>query len=142
LGGKLALITIQFIWIKLLDLVNRRPSYTNVSNSLKSPLVDTFSSPLLPSTSYLQKSEEKVAAEEAAMWGRPQDGVPKEERSGTNAAVYWVATRLGGELTRLPDVTPLQIRTARSIKKFLTGDLKVTPQKFRAAEFSIVGAQG
>lgn len=76
------------------------------------------------------------------MWGRPQDGVPKEERSGTNAAVYWVATRLGGELTRLPDVTPLQIRTARSIKKFLTGDLKVTPQKFRAAECAIVGAQG
>lgn len=66
-----------------------------------------------------------MAAEAAAMWGRPQDGVPAEERSGANACVYWVTTRLGGQLTRLPDVTPLQIKTARSIKKFLTGNLQV-----------------
>ena len=57
-------------------------------------------------------------------FGRPVDPIPKEIE-GTNAYLYWACTRLGEEFMRLPDVTPLQIKTARALTKFLTGNLDV-----------------
>ena len=57
-------------------------------------------------------------------FGRPIDPIPKETE-GTNAYLYWACTRLGEEFMRLPDVTPLQIKTARALTKFLTGNLDV-----------------
>ncbi|BBM96751.1 radial spoke head protein 4/6 [Marchantia polymorpha subsp. ruderalis] len=53
-----------------------------------------------------------------------KDDVPVEEGAGPNANVYWVCNRLDEKCVRLPAVTPLQISTARKIKKFLTGDLE------------------
>ncbi|EFJ18162.1 flagellar radial spoke protein 6 [Selaginella moellendorffii] len=57
-------------------------------------------------------------------WGRPVETIPVEAGIGPNANTYWVCSRPGDELYRLPDVTPLQIKTARQIKKFFTGNLK------------------
>jgi hypothetical protein len=59
-------------------------------------------------------------------WGRPSDGIPMEEGVGTNANVYWVCHRPGDQYKKLPPVTPLQINTARQLKKFLTGNLEVS----------------
>ncbi len=59
-------------------------------------------------------------------WGRPSDGIPMEEGIGTNANVYWVCHRPGDQYKKLPPVTPLQINTARQLKKFLTGNLEVS----------------
>lgn len=55
-------------------------------------------------------------------WGRPNDGIPIEEGVGTNANVYWYCHRPGDQCKKLPPVTPLQIKTARQLKKYLTGD--------------------
>lgn len=53
------------------------------------------------------------------------EGEIPAEASGTGANLYtyWVCSHVGGPFTRLPDVTPAQITCARSLKKFLTGDL-------------------
>ncbi|KAJ7520218.1 hypothetical protein O6H91_20G072700 [Diphasiastrum complanatum] len=56
-------------------------------------------------------------------WGRPHETIPPEKGGGANANVYWVCSKPGEKLYRLPDVTPLQIKIARSLKKFLTGNL-------------------
>ncbi|KAL3701787.1 hypothetical protein R1sor_019809 [Riccia sorocarpa] len=53
-----------------------------------------------------------------------KDEVPVEENSGPNVNVYWVCNRLEDKCIKLPPVTPLQISTARKMKKFLTGDLE------------------
>jgi len=58
-------------------------------------------------------------------WGRPTDGIPPEEGVGTNAMVYWYCHRPGDVCKKLPPVTPLQIKTARQLKKYLTGDPEV-----------------
>ncbi|KAG0603721.1 hypothetical protein M758_10G116300 [Ceratodon purpureus] len=55
-------------------------------------------------------------------WGRPTDGIPPEEGVGTNAMVYWYCHRPGDRCKKLPPVTPLQVKTARQLKKYLTGD--------------------
>jgi len=50
--------------------------------------------------------------------------VPKEEpRTGCNKKTYFVCNEPGKLWTRLPNVTPQQISTARKIKKFFTGNL-------------------
>ena len=51
------------------------------------------------------------------------DAVPSEVGTGTNGFVYYVTSNLGDTCTRLPDITPQQIKDARYIKKYLTGDL-------------------
>jgi len=55
---------------------------------------------------------------------QPAEGeVPLEWNSGANGYVYFAANSLGGPLTKLPHVTPGQIKAARRIKKLLTGRL-------------------
>lgn len=54
---------------------------------------------------------------------QPESGEATEVNSGPNAFVYFVSSYPGGPLTQLPSVTPLQIKAARRIKKFLTGRL-------------------
>lgn len=49
--------------------------------------------------------------------------IPKEVGSGTNGYTYFVANQLGGALTKLADVTPAQIKAARTLKKLFTGKL-------------------
>jgi hypothetical protein len=57
-------------------------------------------------------------------WSAAAEGeAPIEGNSGTNANVYWVCNYLGGPMTQLPPVTPVQIKAARQIKKLLTGRL-------------------
>lgn len=43
--------------------------------------------------------------------------------SGANSFTYFVCSYPGGPFSRLPEVTPAQIKVARQIKKFLTGNL-------------------
>jgi radial spoke head protein 4A len=62
-------------------------------------------------------------------FGRPVDVIPKETE-GTNAYLYWTCTKLGEDFIRLPDVTPLQIKTARTLTKLLTGNLDVLQLSF------------
>ena len=50
--------------------------------------------------------------------------VPSEVGTGTNGFVYYVTTNLGDPCTKLPNITPQQIKDARYIKKYLTGDLE------------------
>jgi radial spoke head protein 4A len=55
---------------------------------------------------------------------KPPPQVPKEDpRTGCNRKTYFVCNEPGKLWTRLPNVTPAQISTARKIKKFLTGRL-------------------
>ncbi|EDO48571.1 predicted protein [Nematostella vectensis] len=55
---------------------------------------------------------------------KPPSFVPKEEnRTGCNKKTYFVCTEAGKPWVRLPSVTPAQIRVARQIKKFFTGNL-------------------
>ncbi|XP_006839968.1 PREDICTED: radial spoke head protein 4 homolog A isoform X2 [Chrysochloris asiatica] len=50
--------------------------------------------------------------------------VPKEEsRTGANKYVYFVCSEPGRPWVKLPSVTPVQIVTARKIKKYFTGRL-------------------
>lgn len=65
--------------------------------------------------STLKEPEAPAEAEEGA--------VPSEVGTGTNAYTYFVCSALGGEYTKLPDVTPAAIVCARTIKKYLTGSL-------------------
>ena len=53
------------------------------------------------------------------------EGEAPTEPSGTgaNGYTYFVCNHLGGPLMQLPNVTPAQIKAARTIKKFLTGKL-------------------
>lgn len=67
-----------------------------------------------------QEGEEKP--KKSKNWGRPVDGIPLEEGVGTNAMVYWYCHRPGDACQKLPPVTPLQVKTARQLKKYLTGD--------------------
>lgn len=74
-------------------------------------------------TNKLEDDEtENVTEINSALFGRPVDTIPPE-KEGSNAHVYWACRKLGDTFIRLPDVTPLQIKTARSLKKFLTGNL-------------------
>lgn len=44
--------------------------------------------------------------------------------SGANAHVYYTCHFVGDEFIRLPDVNPSQIKAARNIRRFLTGNLE------------------
>ncbi|XP_020610209.1 radial spoke head protein 6 homolog A-like [Orbicella faveolata] len=55
---------------------------------------------------------------------KPPPVIPKEDnRTGTNKRTFFVTTEPGKPWVKLPAVTPAQIVTARSIKKFFTGRL-------------------
>lgn len=71
-------------------------------------------------------NEEPEPAEE----GDPNTMPPEESGTGTNAYIYFVCHQPGGPVSKLPDITPEQIKTARQIKKFLTGDLKAEVSAF------------
>ncbi len=67
----------------------------------------------------------EATLKEAPEGGASEGDTPAEAHgAGANAFAYFVAQSLGGEVKRLPDVTPAQVRAARSIKRFLTGDLQ------------------
>jgi len=48
---------------------------------------------------------------------------PEDFGTGANAYTYFTCHQLGGPITKLPPVTPEQIKTAQKLKKFLVGDL-------------------
>lgn len=78
-----------------------------------------------------QQEDDHTEAEEETKhteFGRPVESIP-QEKEGTNVYAYWVCSRPGEAFIQLPDVTPLQIQTARSLKKFLTGNLNVLTSK-------------
>ncbi|PRP83611.1 radial spoke head protein 4 [Planoprotostelium fungivorum] len=55
--------------------------------------------------------------------------IESEQRSGTNRFSYWVqSAEEGWEL--LPDVTPAQVVASRKIRRFFTGDLTSSVDKF------------
>lgn len=62
--------------------------------------------------------------------GDPNVMPPEEPGTGANSYVYYVCHQPGGPVTKLPDVTPEQVVTARQIKKFLSGDLKAEVSAF------------
>lgn len=54
----------------------------------------------------------------------PEGEIPAEASgTGANLYTYWVCSYIGGPFTRLPDLTPAMITAARSLKKYLTGNL-------------------
>ena len=53
-----------------------------------------------------------------------------EVGSGANGYVYFVCNYLGGPMTQLPSIKPAQIKAARTLKKFLTGDLNAPVSTF------------
>ncbi|KAH7295153.1 hypothetical protein KP509_27G034900 [Ceratopteris richardii] len=72
-----------------------------------------------------QQEDAQTEAEEETKrteFGRPVESIPPET-NGTNAYTYWVCSRLGEPFIALPDITPIQIQTARSLRRFLTGNL-------------------
>ncbi|CAM6118185.1 unnamed protein product [Calypogeia fissa] len=70
-----------------------------------------------------EEAKEKEPVEPKFFWQSFKDKIPLEEKVGTNLNVYWVCNKLGEKCRRLPDVTPLQIRMAKSLKKYFTGKL-------------------
>jgi len=50
--------------------------------------------------------------------------VPTEHATGINTFTYFVCNTLGGPFTRLPDITPKQIKAARQLKKLMTGNVE------------------
>jgi len=66
--------------------------------------------------------------------------VPTETASGINTFEYFVCNTLGGAFSKLPDVTPKQIKAARVLKKLVTGNLDAPVSAYppfpgREAEF-------
>ncbi|GLC46426.1 putative splicing factor, arginine/serine-rich 4 [Pleodorina starrii] len=53
----------------------------------------------------------------------PEEVPPEAPGTGANKFTYLVCSALGGPLTRLPNVTPAQVKASRRIKKLLTGRL-------------------
>ena len=68
---------------------------------------------------YFIAEGDDVGEEEEAE--RPADFEPKG--SGVNTKTYWVTSSTIGEWTKLPHLTPADIKAARSIKVLFTGDL-------------------
>jgi radial spoke head protein 4A len=48
---------------------------------------------------------------------------PEEAGTGANQFSYWVCNHIGDPWIQLPDIHPKQIRAARLIRKYFTGDL-------------------
>ncbi|GFR44664.1 hypothetical protein Agub_g5954 [Astrephomene gubernaculifera] len=79
-----------------------------------------------PSSSSSSSSSSSASSAPAA--AAPSSASPEEvpvepPGTGANKYTYLVCSALGGPLTRLPDVTPAQIKASRRIKKLLTGRL-------------------
>jgi len=69
---------------------------------------------------------------------------PTERCCGANLFTYFVCNELAGALQRLDDVTPEQIRAARTLKRFLTGRLHAgvsTYPPFPGTEAAFLRAQ-
>jgi len=49
-------------------------------------------------------------------------------KTGPNRFTYWVSNGVGGEWTRLPSVSASDIRAARQLRRFFTGDLEADVQ--------------
>jgi len=63
--------------------------------------------------------------EEGEEGAKDGDGIEVEMPGvGANSHAYWVCSFAGGDWTRLPNVTPDQVRGASSIRRFFTGDLE------------------
>jgi radial spoke head protein 4A len=65
----------------------------------------------------------------------PEEGDPtvmpaEEPGTGANAYTYFVCSQLGGPCTKLPPVSPSQIKVAQQIKKFFSGDLTAEVSAF------------
>lgn len=56
--------------------------------------------------------------------------VPSEVGTGANGYVYFVCNYLGGPTTQLPNIKPAEIKAARTLKRFLTGDLNAQVSTF------------
>lgn len=63
---------------------------------------------------------------------QPEDPTipPIEHQDGPNAYSYFVCNRPGGPISKLPQVTPEQIRAARKIKQHFTGNLDADVSSF------------
>lgn len=76
---------------------------------------------------------------------KPPPPVPKEDKgTGANKYTYFVTNRPGQTWTKLPTVTPVQIHTARKIRKFFTGQLDrpiVSYPPFQGTEMNYLRAQ-
>jgi len=68
--------------------------------------------------------------EEAEEGELPEGQAPMEVGTGANGYVYWVCNYLGGPMTMLPSIKPAEIKAARTLKKFLTGDLNAPVSTF------------
>ncbi|KAI9145021.1 radial spokehead-like protein [Paraphysoderma sedebokerense] len=83
--------------------------------------------------------------EKAGTKAKVKTRVPKEDSGiGVNKYVYWVCNYAGGAWTRLPDITPEMIESARNIKKYFTGDLNkqvVSYPPFHGTEAHYLRAQ-
>ena len=60
---------------------------------------------------------------------RPPVVPVEEQRTGANKMSYFVCNEPGEAWIRLPAVTPAQIATARTMKKFFTGRLDTPVQR-------------
>ena len=58
------------------------------------------------------------------------DDVPAEIQSGVNSRVYFVCNEPGEAFVRLPEAQPRHIRAARSIRRFLTGNIEAEVSAF------------
>ena len=70
----------------------------------------------------------------------------KKEKGGegANEFEYYVSNYAGGAWTKLPNVTPEQIQTARQVRRFFTGDLNspvLGYPRFQWSEASLLRAQ-
>ena len=70
----------------------------------------------------LPRTQAYIFALNAVVVG-PNDVPAEKGGAGANGYTYFVASFLGGPLSRLPAVKPAQIKAARQIKKFVTGKL-------------------
>ena len=62
--------------------------------------------------------------------------VPTEHATGINTFTYFVCNTLGGPFTRLPDITPKQIKAARQLKKLMTGEMPALLPRHQQASSS------
>ena len=72
------------------------------------------------------KLKDGAAAEE----GESGEDVPAELGAGANAHVYFTCSAPGDAFERLPEARPEHIRTARALRRFLTGRLEADVSSF------------
>lgn len=72
---------------------------------------------------YIAEGEVAEGEDEAAIERPPEF---EAKGSGVNTNTYWVSHKSFGDWTKLPDLSPDDIRAARTIKVLFTGDLERT----------------